>query len=112
MSETVLPAGVSNAAHKGAVILETYAPAAIGITLGYIVGDVFKVSNYVLGAVVKGGAQATPQNTQMSILITAGIYALIGIMIWRALGGHILGALIGGFFLGIALRGAIKGVSA
>jgi len=98
--------------NKGADMVLKYAPPIIGVSCGYLIGDVMDISSYLAGAITKntnvaGMATSTAHIAKWVRGITAGIYALIGIMIWNWSGGNWLGGLIAGFFCGVALRGVV-----
>jgi len=108
MVETPSPTAVAN---KGADYVLKYAPPLIGLAVGYIVGDFIDISSYLLSSMNKSGqARDVKSARKIVILITAGIYAVIGAMIWRSV-DHFIGGLVGGFFMGIALRGLYKAVT-
>lgn len=100
---------IGQVANKGADMVLKYAPAAIGISVGYLVGDVLDISAYLAGAIVAAPGSTPAQMDWRKIVraITAGIYTIIGIMVWNWAGGNAIGTLIAGFFIGIALRGVV-----
>jgi len=104
--------------NKGATMILKYAPPLVGIAAGYITGDLFDISSYIMGSAVGQGAKTGQSGISYAgfhfvdakkivRLITAGIYAIIGIVLWNWLDGKWLGGLLGGFFVGIALRGVV-----
>ena len=93
--------------NKGADMVLKYAPPIIGVSCGYLIGDVMDISSYLAGAISKNAKQTDVNMVKVVKGITAGIYSLIGIMIWNWSGGNWLGGLIAGFFCGVALRGVV-----
>jgi hypothetical protein len=99
---------IAPAMNKGADMIVKYAPPFLGLGFGYVTGDLLNLGGYINGAIHKGAA-VTADGNKIATLITAGLYALIGIFIWRAVGGKYLGPIVGGFMLGVSLR-LVQGV--
>lgn len=83
-----------------------YIPPVLGLTAGIVIGDFIGLGGAVLNLITRGQS-AGVDSKQAALGMTAGIYAVIGVVAWKGLGGW-LGMLIGGFFCGIAIRLALK----
>lgn len=98
-------------ANHGADMLLKYAPPVLGLGAGYVVGDYFKVGDWIHGAISTGTSDAKTAN-KTAILLSAGLFALIAVFVWKAFGTHIIGGFLTGFFGGIAIRYAMAAMKA
>lgn len=90
-------------AEKGKSVFMTWGLPAIGMAIGFGLGDAIGVGGMIDQALRKYVTNAIDRK-RYSLLLASGVYCSVGVLTWKI---PLAGKFITGILLGMAIRGAV-----